>query len=416
MKREWLTLIVVATIGIVAGDLLARGGGGRVGGGGGGGGARVGGGGGAVSRPSPAAGRSPSMSRPSTGAANRPQAGSGAGPRPGTGAVTRPTPGGGAATRPATRPTQGQLNNFLDVPRPSTGVAGSGSALRPGAGGAAADFLHEGSFARPSTLPATRPGAGNIASRPGAESRPGVDNRQDRRQGFADNRPTRVENRQQLQDNRGQRRDELRGQVATNYPRLDFWTDHPNWAAWRINRPYRWATWALITPWLGYGSAAPVYYNYCDNFYYQDGAVYNGDTQVATADEYAEQATVLATSAPDTKPEDSEWMPLGVFALTQDGEASGSPPSLFVQLAISKEGVISGNLDNKSTGKTEAIEGMADKKSQRVAWCVKGKQAPIVETGLSNLTQDTVPALIHFADGQTQQWLMVRLEEPMMPK
>ena len=34
-----------------------------------------------------------------------------------------------------------------------------------------------------------------------------------------------------------------------------------------------------------------------------------------------------------------------------------------------------------------------------------------METGLSNLTQDTAPALIHFADGQTQQWLMVRMPE-----
>jgi hypothetical protein len=41
-----------------------------------------------------------------------------------------------------------------------------------------------------------------------------------------------------------------------------------------------------------------------------------------------------------------------------------------------------------------------------------GKSRPIIETGLSNLTQDTTPALIHFADGQTQQWLLVRLEEP----
>ena len=34
-----------------------------------------------------------------------------------------------------------------------------------------------------------------------------------------------------------------------------------------------------------------------------------------------------------------------------------------------------------------------------------------METGLANLTQDTSPALIHFADGQTQQVLMVRLPE-----
>ena len=36
----------------------------------------------------------------------------------------------------------------------------------------------------------------------------------------------------------------------------------------------------------------------------------------------------------------------------------------------------------------------------------------LMETGISNLTEDTAPALIHFADGSTQQWLMVRLEEP----
>jgi hypothetical protein len=56
---------------------------------------------------------------------------------------------------------------------------------------------------------------------------------------------------------------------------------------------------------------------------------------------------------------------------------------------------------------------MADKKTQRAAWTVVGKTRPIVETGIANLTQDTAPALVHFADGQTQQWLMVRLEEPV---
>ncbi len=34
------------------------------------------------------------------------------------------------------------------------------------------------------------------------------------------------------------------------------------------------------------------------------------------------------------------------------------------------------------------------------------------EAGIHNLTEDEAPALLHFADGQTQQWPMVRLEEP----
>jgi len=101
-----------------------------------------------------------------------------------------------------------------------------------------------------------------------------------------------------------------------------------------------------------------------------------------------------------------------VFALTQDGQATGAPPSLYLQLAISKQGVISGTLKNTLTGKVQTIEGMADKQSQRVAWTVADQERPIMETGLENLTQDSAPALIHFADGQTQQWLMVRIPEP----
>ena len=62
-----------------------------------------------------------------------------------------------------------------------------------------------------------------------------------------------------------------------------------------------------------------------------------------------------------------------------------------MQLAISKQGVISGTLKNTLTGKVQPLEGMADKKSQRVAWGVTGQERPIMETGLSNLTQDTAP-------------------------
>jgi hypothetical protein len=146
--------------------------------------------------------------------------------------------------------------------------------------------------------------------------------------------------------------------------------------------------------------------------YYSGDQVYYGDQAVATADEYTQQAATLAASAPDTAPDKAEWLPLGVFALTQDGQATGTDPTLYMQLAISKQAVISGTLKNTLTGKVQALEGMADTKSQRVAWTVKDQERPILETGLANLTQDTSPVLIHFADGQTQQWLMVRMPEP----
>ncbi len=93
---------------------------------------------------------------------------------------------------------------------------------------------------------------------------------------------------------------------------------------------------------------------------------------MATAEEYAQQAEQIVASAPEVAPEQAEWMPLGVFALTPDGQASGPDPTLFLQLAISKEGVIAGTLNDSATGKTQTIEGMADKATQRVAWIVAG--------------------------------------------
>ncbi len=184
------------------------------------------------------------------------------------------------------------------------------------------------------------------------------------------------------------------------------------WGAWAITRPFRWATWGGIAGWVNYGWAEPVYYSYGDNIYYEGDTVYYGDEAVASAEEYAEQAEAIAADAPEVAPDQAEWMPLGVFALTPDGQASGPEPTLFLQLAISKEGVIAGTLNNTATDTTQAIEGMADKATQRCAWTVTGQTRPIMETGINNLTEDTAPALVHFADGQTQQWLMVRLQEP----
>jgi hypothetical protein len=230
------------------------------------------------------------------------------------------------------------------------------------------------------------------------------------RENLAQNRPERTENRQQAQQNRTERRDEVRTQYEQNNPG-NFWQDNPGWAAYAITRPFAWATWGSVGSWCGYGGEATAY-SYGENVYYADDQVYYGEQPVASAADYAEQAEAIATTPPAAAPDKAEWLPLGVFALTQDGEPTGTTPSIYMQLALSKQGVIAGTLKNTLTGKSQQLEGMADKKSQRVAWVASGQERPIAETGLSNLTQDAAPALIHFADGQTQQWLMVRIPEP----
>jgi hypothetical protein len=156
----------------------------------------------------------------------------------------------------------------------------------------------------------------------------------------------------------------------------------------------------------------PIYYNFGTNVYYSNGSVYYGDQPVATEEEYTKQADAIAASAPATKPEKGDWTPIGVFAMTPDGEPNGAEPNFFLQLAVSKQGALSGTLQNVTEKSVHPIQGMVDKQCQRAAVTAVGKDRPLMEMGAANLTQDTCPALIHFADGTTQQCLLVRVNKP----
>lgn len=166
-----------------------------------------------------------------------------------------------------------------------------------------------------------------------------------------------------------------------------------------------------MTGWLTGGGGQPVYYDYGTTLYYEGDDVYYEGEVIATADEYAEQALAIASNVPEVDPENVEWMPLGIFALTQkDGSVEDS--TLFMQLAVSKEGIIAGTFQNTATGKSQEVEGTIDTQSQRAAWGPVGESWPIMETGVYNLTENEADTLLHFEDGQTQQWTMARLDEP----
>ena len=145
--------------------------------------------------------------------------------------------------------------------------------------------------------------------------------------------------------------------------------------------------------------------------------VYVNGQQYAPAAQYYQEAATLATSVPEATEEQAaemEWMPLGVFAVTAEGV---NATTMYLQLAVSKNGVIAGTFYNESTGVTHAVEGMVDEKTQRAAWrAVDGTNANVVmETGVYNLTQDQAPVLVHFGPEQTQNALLVRLEESERP-
>lgn len=163
----------------------------------------------------------------------------------------------------------------------------------------------------------------------------------------------------------------------------------------------------------------PYYYDYGNSVYYSDNSVYYGDTQVCTAEEYAQQATTIATTLPAEVPPEIEWMPLGVFALSQSDSGESN---MAIQLAVSKEGYITGTYYNTTTEASYPLEGQVDNETQRAAWKIASDVADqkeveqlsqiVMETGIYNLTKDQTVALVHFGTDRTEEWLMVRMDPP----
>ena len=98
---------------------------------------------------------------------------------------------------------------------------------------------------------------------------------------------------------------------------------------------WTWAGFNTVQAFLPWNWGSENYYDYGTggNIYYEGDTVYVGDTTMP-AEEYADQAEEIATSAPKVEnPDKVEWLPLGVFALTEDGNAD-AVPNMFLQLAL----------------------------------------------------------------------------------
>ncbi|MFV1965684.1 MAG: hypothetical protein ACC628_09700 [Pirellulaceae bacterium] len=237
----------------------------------------------------------------------------------------------------------------------------------------------------------------------------------DRRENFRDNRQGRVDWRH----NRGdQIRNHVRGR-HTNFFTPGWRARHPHlahgrWHWWGAHRPghYWWrrATWASLTGWFVWQGLNPIQYDYGGNVYYYQDTVYVDGQEACSGAEYAQQAAVIAESVPeDVDEENVEWMPLGVFAVSNEEQ---SDPIMFLQLVVSKEGIIAGTYYNSVTEDSQVVEGMVDHTTQRAAWTVGDNKSTVMETGIYNLTEDETSVLVHFGGEQSQQWLMVRLEDP----
>jgi len=168
--------------------------------------------------------------------------------------------------------------------------------------------------------------------------------------------------------------------------------------------------WADLASWGGYGTT-PVAYDYGSTICYQDDGVYVQGSRVGTAEEYGDQAALLAAQgAADKKvpADDDQWRPLGVFALARSEETD---PSAFMSLALDKEGLLRGSYYDAVSDTSQNITGKVDKKTQRAAWTIGDKKTPLYDAGLSNLAQQQTTILVHREGGKVEQMLLVRVED-----
>lgn len=218
--------------------------------------------------------------------------------------------------------------------------------------------------------------------------------------------------------------------VYNNYFTPRWWGNHYHGiGGWHYgyrfnNHPYSYwwtvPTFAGLSSWFTWSAPAavwqePIYYDYGQggNVYYENNAVYVDGQEVGTPQDFAASAAALATVDPpasEEEAEQAEWMPLGTFAVSSSQKET--QPTRFVQLAVDKEGIVSGTLYDESSDQALAVLGRVDKQTQRVALRIGDSDDVILETGLYNLTQEEAPVMVHFGPDRVENWLLVRMENP----
>jgi hypothetical protein len=186
---------------------------------------------------------------------------------------------------------------------------------------------------------------------------------------------------------------------------------HPWWHAW--NRP----TANELTSWFnGWGWSNPVYYEYgpTGTLVSQNDEVYlNGDRANTTGRNAttATAATALAGVNPsNAAPNDEgDWLPLGSFALSRQG-GKGDKPLQVVQLAVNKNGAISGVLLDLAKNTSVPIQGSVDRATQRANFALEDQSGLVAETGIYNLTRNKADVLMRQGSEKPRHYSLTRLQ------
>jgi hypothetical protein len=203
------------------------------------------------------------------------------------------------------------------------------------------------------------------------------------------------------------------------------WDDYAGWYPWRFSRwhdrPWYWWGWtpaSTLVDWLVFGFDRPYYwgYGYGRNIWYDGDYVYYDGRRTMYDEDYYDYLCDFAYDVPDISNAEAErmdWKPLGVFAIQRENE-SGSDRS--IQLAVNRDGVITGTYYNREKDKAYPLSGRVDKRTQRATWAFadKANRDIIFETSLFNLTKEHATVMVHFGPkaDDAEIWQLVRLEAP----
>ncbi len=335
--------------------------------------------------------------------------GSSGGARKGSGGYSKPTSSGQKQFRGQSgtsrqfhgqtgqgKASQGQVQRFLDMPKKGsaqtrTGLGKAGAAAVGATAGAMA--LHH--FAKGGSVAGMNAAGGHTPQK-----------------GASLSNQINPQRSQQLRNNYSRRySNAFNGNWWNNYPYLNNYGGYGGWGGYGWGYWWGPATWLALSSWIPWNWGSPMYYDYGSNFYYDNDSVYLNGRRLCSAPEYYDQAVQIVDKAPKVTDNKDQWLPLGVFAVTQDAK---KPSDMVLQLAVNKEGAIQGTYFNSKDNTAKPVKGMVDKESERAVWTFadKNKNAVIMETGIYNLTKDQTGILVHFGKDRTQEWLMVRLNEP----
>ena len=187
--------------------------------------------------------------------------------------------------------------------------------------------------------------------------------------------------------------------AGANEPFTPSWyADHPN--AWQYTHPHAdfWAVTGMVglSAWLGTSIAAS------NN---------SGTTAVVAAESTTAEPVVADTqtaSAQEQFPDDLEWMPLGVFNAAEEKVATSR---MFLQLAVSRDGVLKGNSYDATTDSTTPIGGAVDKETRIATWRIGAKGATF-EATLDGLVAESCTAKVTVPGGREETWHLVHVQKP----